>query len=101
LLRAVRAGQHPRIHPGIAVITVDATDELTVLRAYESGSDHHLAEDSGYLLLRAVLAAVMRRTLQTVTSRQLHVGEIQIEWPHAACMSPATSSISAAWSSSC
>jgi DNA-binding response OmpR family regulator len=79
LLRAVRTGQHPQIHPGVAAITVGATDELTVLRAYESGSDHHLPRGSGYLLLRAVLAAVMRRTFETVTSRQLHVGEIHID----------------------
>jgi hypothetical protein len=63
----------------VAVITLGATDELTVLRAYESGSDHHLAEGSGYLLLRAVLTAIMRRTLQTVTRRQLHVGDIHID----------------------
>jgi two-component system OmpR family response regulator len=79
LLRAVRAGEHPRIHPGLAVITLGATDELTVLRAYESGSDHHLSGDSGYLLLRAVLASVTRRALETVTSRHLHVGEIHID----------------------
>ena len=70
LLRAIRAGQHPHIHPAVAVITLGATDELSVLRAYDSGSDHHLPQGSGYLLLRAVLAAVMRRTLQTVTSRR-------------------------------
>jgi DNA-binding response OmpR family regulator len=64
LLRAVRAGQHPRIHPAIAVITLGATDELSVLRAYDSGSDHHLPQHSGYLLLRAVLTAVLRRTFE-------------------------------------
>jgi DNA-binding response OmpR family regulator len=79
LLRAVRSSQHPRIHPGLAVITLGATDELTVLRAYESGSDHHLPDDSGYLLLRVVLAAVTRRALETVTSRHLHVGAIHID----------------------
>jgi DNA-binding response OmpR family regulator len=79
LLRAVRAGKHPRIHPAVPVVTLGATDELTVLRAYESGSDHHLPRGSGYLLLRAVLAAVMRRALQMVTSQQLHVGDIQID----------------------
>jgi DNA-binding response OmpR family regulator len=48
LLRAVRAGEHPRIHPGQAVVTLGAGDELTVLRAYESGSDHHLPHGTGY-----------------------------------------------------
>jgi two-component system response regulator AdeR len=61
------------------VVTFGADDELTVLRAYESGSDHHLAEHSGYLLLRAVLATLTRRTLQTITSRHLHVGQIHID----------------------
>src|SRR4051794_35299706 len=42
LLRALRAGEHPGIHPAQPVITLGADNELTVLRAYESGSDHHL-----------------------------------------------------------
>jgi DNA-binding response OmpR family regulator len=79
LLRAIRAGQHPRIHPGLAVITLGATDELTVLRAYESGSDHHLPDTTGYLLLRAILTTVTRRALETITSRHLHVGTIHID----------------------
>lgn len=79
LLRAIRAGEHPRIHPGQPVITIGADNELTVLRAYESGSDHHLPDTTGYLLLRAVLAAVMRRTLEDVTSRHLHIGAIHID----------------------
>jgi DNA-binding response OmpR family regulator len=91
LLRAMRAGEHPRIHPGLAVITIGATDELTVLRAYESGSDHHLAEDTGYLLLRAVVASVIRRALQDVTARHLQVGEVAVDLAARACTSPAQS----------
>jgi CheY-like chemotaxis protein len=34
LLRTVRAGEHPRVHPGQPVITIGADNELTVLRAY-------------------------------------------------------------------
>jgi two-component system, OmpR family, response regulator ResD len=79
LLRAVRAGEHQRIHPGLPVITLGAGDELTVLRAYESGSDHHLPDTAGYLLLRAVLASVLRRTVETVTSRHLHVADMHID----------------------
>jgi len=79
LLRAVRAGEHPRIHPGLPVITIGAEDELTALRAYESGSDHHLPDDTGYMLLRAVLATVARRTLDDATARHLHVGEIHVD----------------------
>jgi DNA-binding response OmpR family regulator len=78
-LRAIRAGDHPHIHPAQPVITLGATDELTVLRAYESGSDHHLADRTGYVLLRAVLASVMRRTIETVTSRHIHVGGMHID----------------------
>jgi len=47
LLRAIRAGAHQRIHPAQPVITLAATDELTTLRAYEAGSDHHLPADTG------------------------------------------------------
>jgi DNA-binding response OmpR family regulator len=79
LLRAIRTGEHARIHSGQPLITLGDGDELTVLRAYECGSDHHLVDSTGYLLLRAVLASVLRRTLETVTSRHLHVGEMHID----------------------
>jgi DNA-binding response OmpR family regulator len=79
LLRAIRAGEHPRIHPGQPVITLGADNELTVLRAYESGSDHHLPDTTGYLLLRAVLTSVLRRTVESVTSRHLHVAGMHID----------------------
>jgi len=36
LLRSIRAGERPRIHPGQPVITLGNSDELTALRAYES-----------------------------------------------------------------
>jgi DNA-binding response OmpR family regulator len=78
-LRAARAGEHPRIYPGLAVITLGATDELTVLRAYESGSDHHLPHDTGYLLLRAVLQSVVRRSLEDITARYLQAGDIGVD----------------------
>jgi two-component system response regulator ResD len=79
LLRAIRAGEHPRVHPGQPIITLGADNELTVLRAYESGSDHHLSETTGYLLIRAVLTAVMRRTVDRVTSRHLHVAGMHVD----------------------
>jgi DNA-binding response OmpR family regulator len=79
LLRAIRADEHPRSHPGQPVITLGAGDELTVLRAYESGSDHHLVDGTRYVLLRAVLASVMRRTLEDLTSRHLHVAGMHID----------------------
>lgn len=79
LLRAIRAGQHPRIHPATPVITIGAADELSALRAYEAGSDHHLADTTGYVLLRAVLASVARRALQDITSRHITVGDLHID----------------------
>jgi DNA-binding response OmpR family regulator len=79
LLRAVRAGEYERVHPGLPVITLGRDDELSALRAYESGSDHHLADTTGYLLLRAVLASVTKRTLEDVNEQHLHVGEIHVD----------------------
>jgi DNA-binding response OmpR family regulator len=79
LLRAVRANEHQRIHPGLPVITMGAGDELTALRAYESGSDHHLPDDTGYVLLRAVLRSVVRRAFEDLTARHLQVGEIGVD----------------------
>jgi DNA-binding response OmpR family regulator len=78
-LRAIRAGERPRIHPGQPVITIGADDELTALRAYECGSDHHVAQSTGYVLLRAILASVARRTLEDASARHLHVGDIHID----------------------
>jgi DNA-binding response OmpR family regulator len=79
LLRAVRGGEHQRIHPGPPVITTGPGDELTTLRAYESGSDHHLPDDTGYVLLRAVLRSVIRRTFEDLTARHLQVGDIEFD----------------------
>jgi DNA-binding response OmpR family regulator len=79
LLRAVRAGEHLRIHPAQPVITIGDDDELAVLRAYECGSDHHLPDGTGYVLLRAVLASVTRRALEDVSSRHLQVGAMHID----------------------
>jgi DNA-binding response OmpR family regulator len=79
LLRAIRAGDHERIHPRQPIVTLGAADQLTVLRAYESGSDHHLADSTGYVLLRAVLGSVMRRTVEVVTSRHIHIAGMHID----------------------
>jgi DNA-binding response OmpR family regulator len=79
LLRAIRAGQHPRIHPGQPVITIGATDDLSALRAYEAGSDQHLGDDTSYLLLRAVLVAIARRALGDRDARHIRVGALHID----------------------
>jgi DNA-binding response OmpR family regulator len=79
LVRSVRAGRHPRIHPGLAVITLGAGDDLSTLRAYESGSDHHLPTDTSYVLLRTVIATVIRRVLEETSVRHLHAGAITVD----------------------
>ena len=79
LLRAIRAEQHTRIHPAQPVITLGDADELSALRAYEAGSDHHLATDTGYVLLRAVVTNVARRALSDHSSRHLQVGALHID----------------------
>jgi DNA-binding response OmpR family regulator len=79
LLRSVRAGEHPRVHPGLPVITLGAADELTALRAYENGSDHHLPTDTGYVVLRAVITSLIRRVFGDVGAQQLQIGDITID----------------------
>jgi len=79
LVRSVRAGKHPRVHPGLVVITLGAGDELTTLRAYESGSDHHLPAGTGYVLLRAVIASLIRRVLEESSVRHLQAGAITVD----------------------
>lgn len=79
-LRQLRAGQlHTRVHPAQPVITLGQTDNLATLHAYEAGSDHHLPADVDYLILRAVIDAIARRTTDTITSRHLHVGALHLD----------------------
>ena len=80
LLRALRAGElHNRVHRHQPVITLGHTDELSTLRAYEAGSDHHLPASSGYLVLRAVVAALLRRTYEDLCNRHVYVGALHID----------------------
>jgi DNA-binding response OmpR family regulator len=80
LLRALRAGElHTRVHCHQPVITLGNSDELSTLRAYEAGSDHHLAADSGYLVLRAVVAALLRRAYEELHNRHVYVGALHID----------------------
>jgi DNA-binding response OmpR family regulator len=80
LLRTLRAGQlHTRIHRAQPVVTIGDGGELATVRAYEAGSDHHLMGDSAYLVVRAVICAVARRTLDQLTSRHLHIGCLHID----------------------
>lgn len=79
LLRAIRASEHRRIHPGQAIVTLGPADEISALRAYEAGSDHHLPDDASYLLLRAVLVTVARRALEHVARRDIQIGNLHID----------------------
>jgi DNA-binding response OmpR family regulator len=79
LVREIRGGSHQRVHRDQPIITVGAGDELTVLRAYEAGSDHHVPLDTGYVVTRAVIAAVVRLALRDTLSRHLHVGSLHID----------------------
>jgi two-component system response regulator AdeR len=79
LVRSVRAGRHPRVHPGLAVITLGPGDELSALRAYESGSDHHLPHGTGYVLLRTVIASLIRRVMEETSVRHLQAGAITVD----------------------
>jgi DNA-binding response OmpR family regulator len=81
LLRTLRAGTlDPHAWPEVPTITLApliGDDELDALRAYEAGSDHHLADGAGYLHQRAVLRALARRA-RGVTHRVHRVGPIEI-----------------------
>ncbi len=101
LLRELRAGTlNARVHPAQPVITLGDTDDLTTLRAYDAGSDHHLALDVHYLVVRAVLAAVARRTNSELTAT-CRSATCTSTAPRAPPTSTARLSISAAPSSSC
>ena len=79
LVRSIRAGRYQRIHRDQPIVTVGADDELAVLRAYEAGSDHHLSRETGYVVLRTVISAVVRIALRDTLSRHLHVAELHID----------------------
>lgn len=79
LLRELRAGalDCPAVLP---VLTFGASDTVTQLRAYEAGSDHHLPTDVGYVLLRGIIAAVVRRcTMRERPAEVIEVGPLVID----------------------
>jgi DNA-binding response OmpR family regulator len=79
LVRDIRAGRHPRVHRCQPIITLGVGDELVALRAYEAGSDHHVDTGVSYVVLRAIVAAVVRLTLTDISSRHLYVGDLHID----------------------
>jgi DNA-binding response OmpR family regulator len=81
LLGDLRAGAlHRQIHPATPVVTTGGTDALSTLRAYEAGSDHHVAANVDVLVLRAILTAVTRRVLAEPSgTRVIRVGDLEID----------------------
>jgi DNA-binding response OmpR family regulator len=80
LLRDLRDGAlHTHIDRGQPVLTIGAVDELSTLRAYEAGSDQHLAANTSYLVLRAAIEALARRTITDTALRQIRIGELHID----------------------
>lgn len=61
LLRDLRAGRIDKADASVPVVTLGDMDALSQLRAYEDGSDHHLARTVPYVMLRVILAAIVRR----------------------------------------
>jgi DNA-binding response OmpR family regulator len=83
LLRQLRAGAlGPRVWPDVLAITLaplsGGDPELDALRAYETGSDHHLPAGASYLHLRAALTVVTRRS-HLASRRVQRIGTIEID----------------------
>lgn len=80
LTRMLRAGQlDEHFDRGQPIVTIGAVDELSTLRAYEAGSDHHFAGDVPYLVLRVVIDTVARRASGQVVKRFLEVDGLRID----------------------
>lgn len=80
VLRELRAGHIDRVDANLPVVTLGGVDAVAELRAYESGSDHHRSLDAPYVLLRAVIAAVIRRATGPATSpRLLQLGSLVVD----------------------
>lgn len=80
LLRDLRGGRLDRADANVPVISMGATHPVAQLRAYEDGSDHHLAGDVDYVILRAVVAAVVRRAAGPLSSpRVIELGSLTID----------------------
>ena len=64
------------VRGGQPVITIWGADDFSALRAYDAGSDHHLPAATGYLVVRAVVDVLARRTF---TREQLQIGPLRID----------------------
>lgn len=80
VLRELRGGRVDRIDANVPVITLGDDDPVSELRAYEAGSDHHRPLNVPYVLLRAVIAAVIRRSSGPAAApRVMQVGSLVVD----------------------
>lgn len=79
-LRELRAGHFDGVDAHVPVITLGTADPVSQLRAYENGSDHHLPVNVAYVLLRAVVAAVVRRSSgPQAAPRVIQLGSLMVD----------------------
>lgn len=80
VLREIRGGRVDRIDANVPVITLGGSDPVSELRAYEAGSDHHRSIDVSFVLLRAMVAAVVRRSSGPATApRIMQLGSLMVD----------------------
>lgn len=82
LLREIRAGdgRHGQLDPTLPVVVVSRdAGELATLRGLEAGADDHLGKPFSYPVLRARIAAVLRRVHGPRASVVRRVGELTVD----------------------
>lgn len=80
ILRELREGHLDYVDANLPAITLGGSDPVSELRAYEAGSDHHCSLDVPFVLLRAVVGAVVRRSRgPAVAPRVLQLGSLLID----------------------
>lgn len=80
LLRDLRGGRVDAVDAAIPVLTLGASDDAAQLRAYDDGSDHHLTPDAPHIIVRAIVAAVIRRAgLERAHAAVLEFGALTID----------------------
>jgi DNA-binding response OmpR family regulator len=82
LLRDIRAGdgRHGQLDPGLPVVVVSRDGgELGALRSLETGADDHLAKPFSYPVLRARIAALLRRVSRPGGGAVRRVGELEVD----------------------